>query len=311
MPSKAAVCRAIISSSSVGITQADMRLPAFEMRRSCRVLAAWSSSRPSHAHRLHDTAADLDGVLADAGGENQRIDAAEHGGQRADVLGRFVDEVVHRQASRRLVDSEQNAHVVADAGDAEEARLLVKHLLHVGGRHAQGLEEMQDHAGIHRARTRPHAESVERGEAERGIDALSRVQRAQARAAAEMRDDHTAVGDLRRDLGKRRRDVLVGEPVEAVALHARVADFLGSGTSSATPAGRGESSCRSMRPGGRREDARPPLRSRPGCGAGAAAPAESARAASREPQASRRRGRRSSAPPCTTLCPTPSTRAPP
>ena len=52
--------------------------------------------------------------------------------------------------------------------------------------------------GIDRAGPRAHAEPVERGEAERAVDALAVLHRAQARAAAEVRDDHAAVGDLRR-----------------------------------------------------------------------------------------------------------------
>src|SRR4029453_5559332 len=44
-----------------------------------------------------DARADLRGVLADAGGEDQRVDAAEHSGQRPDLLGRAVDEVVQRE----------------------------------------------------------------------------------------------------------------------------------------------------------------------------------------------------------------------
>ena len=50
---------------------------------------------------LADAAADLGGVLADAGGEHQRVDPAEHGGERADLLGRAVDEVVDAPAARR------------------------------------------------------------------------------------------------------------------------------------------------------------------------------------------------------------------
>ena len=55
--------------------------------------------------------------------------------------------------------------------------------------------------GSTRARPRAHAESVERSEAETVIDALAVLQRAQARAAAEMRDDHAALRDLRRHRG--------------------------------------------------------------------------------------------------------------
>jgi hypothetical protein len=39
-----------------------------------------------------------------------------------------------------------------------------------------------------------------------------------------MRDDHAPAGDLRRHLGKHRRDVFVGQTVEAVSLHAGAPD---------------------------------------------------------------------------------------
>jgi hypothetical protein len=48
-PSNCPVCRAIISSSLVGITQAETLLPGREMRGPLRVLASASSSRPSQA----------------------------------------------------------------------------------------------------------------------------------------------------------------------------------------------------------------------------------------------------------------------
>jgi hypothetical protein len=37
-------------------------------------------------------------VLADAGAEDERIDAAEHGGERTDLLCAPVDEIIDRQA---------------------------------------------------------------------------------------------------------------------------------------------------------------------------------------------------------------------
>ena len=86
-------------------------------------------------------------------------------------------------------------------GDAEQARLLVEQRLDLGGRRARALEQVQDDARIERARPRAHAQPVERREAERAVDALAVLHRAQAGAAAEVGDDHAPVGDLGRDLG--------------------------------------------------------------------------------------------------------------
>src|SRR5262245_58983101 len=47
--------------------------------------------------RVADAAADLGGVLADAGREHETVDATEHGRERADFLGGAIDEVVDRE----------------------------------------------------------------------------------------------------------------------------------------------------------------------------------------------------------------------
>ena len=84
------------------MTHADTLLAGAEMRGPCRAFASSSSSMPSHAEASQMRAADLRRVLADAGGEDQPVDAAQHGGQRADLLGRPVDEVVDGEARLRL-----------------------------------------------------------------------------------------------------------------------------------------------------------------------------------------------------------------
>ena len=164
-------------------------------------------------------------------------------------------------------------------GDAEQPGLLVEHRLDLLGRQAERLEQIEDDAGIDGARPRAHAQAVERGEAERAVDALAVLQRAQAGAAAQMRDDDAAVGDLGRDLRQHRGDVLVREAVEAVALHAAAArDRVAAAPARRPRAGRDGSWCRSRRPAARPAGARRRLRSRRGCAAGAAARAAPARA---------------------------------
>ena len=94
--------RAIISSSLVGITQAETRLPAREIRGPPLAIRVRVQVDAEPRRRVADPAADLGRVLADAGGEDERVDAAEHRGERADLLGGAVDEVVDRQLRRRL-----------------------------------------------------------------------------------------------------------------------------------------------------------------------------------------------------------------
>ena len=218
-PSSEDVWRAIISSSLVGITHAETRLPGRENRGVFFALAAWSTSMPSHADERQMRLRISGRVLADAGGEDERVDAAQHGGEAADLTRRAVDEVVDGQPGGCLRARQQIAHVVADPRDPQQARFLVEDGLHVLGRQLEILEQVEDHAGIDGAGPGAHAESVECGESERAVDALPAPQRAHARAAAEVRDDHASGGDLRRHFRQDRGDVFVRQPVEPVALH--------------------------------------------------------------------------------------------
>ena len=78
-PSNAAVCRAIISSSLVGITQAETLLAAVrDARPAVRRLAALVERRCRATPRPRQMRlADFGGVLADARGEDQRVEPAE------------------------------------------------------------------------------------------------------------------------------------------------------------------------------------------------------------------------------------------
>ena len=101
-PSSSPVCRAIISSSLVGITQADTLLPAVEIRGPLREVGRVVQFDAEPRGGLADAPPDLRGVLADAGGEHQSVDSAQHRRERADFLGGAVHEVVHRQAGAGL-----------------------------------------------------------------------------------------------------------------------------------------------------------------------------------------------------------------
>src|SRR5215218_6914896 len=82
---------------------------------------------------------------------------------------------------------------------------------------------MEDDAGVERARPRPHAEPVERREAERAVHAFPFFQGAQTRAAPQVGDDDAPPGKLRRFLPQDGSDVLVREAVETVPLYAGLA----------------------------------------------------------------------------------------
>ena len=172
---------------------------------------------------MADSFANLRRVLPDAGREHEPVDTAERRRERANLLGGLIHEVVHRESRVRLAAVEQVAHVVADAGNAEQPRLLVEDRFEILRREPDRLDEMEDHARVDRSRPGPHAETVERGEAERAVDALQVLHRAEAGAAAQVRDDHAAVRDLGRHVRQHGRDVLVREPVKTISLHAAAA----------------------------------------------------------------------------------------
>ena len=77
---------------------ADTRLPAREIRGPVAGVGVLVELDAEPGRGLADAPADLGGVLADAGGEHEAVDAAQHRGERADLLGRAVDEVVDGEA---------------------------------------------------------------------------------------------------------------------------------------------------------------------------------------------------------------------
>jgi hypothetical protein len=170
-------------------------------------------------------ASNLRRALADTGREHEAVEAAEDRGERPDLLDCAVDEIVDRQARAGLGAREEIAHVVAHPRYSEQTRLLVEDRLDLADRQPQPLKEIEDDARIQGARPCAHAQAVERGEPERRVDAPGVLHRAQAGAAAEVRDDHPAVGDVGCDVRQGRRDVFVRQPVKTVALHAGAANL--------------------------------------------------------------------------------------
>ena len=82
------VCRAIISSSLVGITQAETLLSGVEIRGPLPCIRRFVEFDAEPGRTSADSLADLRRVLSDAGGEHQAVDAAEDGRERADLLAR-------------------------------------------------------------------------------------------------------------------------------------------------------------------------------------------------------------------------------
>ena len=220
------MCRAIISSSLVGITHAAVRLAAVLMRGPCFAFArrVELDAEPGRlpAHPL----ADRRRVLADAGGEDDRVEAAERRGERAELAADPVDEEVDGELRPRLGRLEQRAHVARHARDAEQAGLAVDQLLDRPRVHPALVHQVQDDAGVDRPAARPHRQAVDRGEAHRARDAAAGFERAHAGAVAEVQHHGLAARRALVEPRQHRGDVLVGEAVEAVAAHARIGELL-------------------------------------------------------------------------------------
>jgi hypothetical protein len=158
-------------------------------------------------------------VFADAAGEDHRIQPAGRCRERAEFAHDAVAEELDRFLGFGLVAGDQRAHVLRDAGDAEQSGFLVEQMRHFLHAEALAVHDVQDQARIDRAAARAHDEAVERREAERRGDALAIDHRRHAGAIAQMADDDAAVG-LLAVLRQHAGDVLVRNAVEAVALRA-------------------------------------------------------------------------------------------
>ena len=128
------VSRAMSSSSSVGITQTARREPSRSMRPSCPSIAAFLSGSSVDARASpvpRRSRANLRRVLADAAGEDDRVRAVHRGQVRAEVLLDAIAEHVDRETCAAVVVlvllGQQLAHVVREAGQPEQSRLLVEH----------------------------------------------------------------------------------------------------------------------------------------------------------------------------------------
>ena len=165
------------------------------------------------------------GVLADAAGEHDGIESAQRARQRTQLPADAVNEQIHREFRSRFVGSKQGAHVAGNAGDAEQARLLIEQLFDGTGIHLQLVHQIEDDPRVQVAAAGAHRQSVHGGEAHGAGHALAVVDRAHAGAVAQMQHHgasrRRAGVNLRQDGG----DVFIGQAVEAVAPHAPLRDF--------------------------------------------------------------------------------------
>src|SRR5512143_1136266 len=99
-------------------------------------------------------------VLADAGGEHDRVETPERRGERAQLAADPIDEEIDRGLRRRFRARLERAHVARDAGHAEQPGLLVDQLLDRARVHLELVHQIEHHTRIEIAAARAHRQTV-------------------------------------------------------------------------------------------------------------------------------------------------------
>jgi hypothetical protein len=140
--SSACVCRAIISSSLVGMTQTATPLAPVLTRGLLAALAVASSSIPSQRASRHIRSRRAALFLADPGREDNRIQPTERSCERSQLAADSVNVEVDRGFRTGLVAFEQDAHVAGNARHTEQAGLLIDELLDCACVHLELVEKV-------------------------------------------------------------------------------------------------------------------------------------------------------------------------
>src|ERR1019366_1071680 len=143
---------------------------------------------------LQNPAPDLGRMFADASREDQRIEPAERGGERAKFAADAIDEKRDRFRRARILGGEQRPHVVADAGNTQQPRLIVEKIAHGFRIHFLLVEKIKHDSRIEGAATPAHRKAIERGKAHGRRDAFAIFHGTHAGAAAKMGNHDPAHG---------------------------------------------------------------------------------------------------------------------
>ena len=170
-----------------------------------------------------DQASYLGGVLADAAGEHDRVEAAEGDGEGSDRLGRPVAEDVDGEPGRRRAVRRrlaQGAHVVAQPGQAEQPAARVERADDAVDVEVEALGDVAEQPRVDVAAAGAHHQALERGQAHGGVDGLAAADGRRAAPVAQVQHDQVEL--LRwpaQHLGGPGAHEAVAGAVEAVAPH--------------------------------------------------------------------------------------------
>ncbi len=162
---------------------------------------------------------DLGTVLADAGGEDDGVDGAEHGVVGADVLADPV--AVHVERERRPhVTGRAETHHLAEVvlpGQPLQPGLAVERAVDVLERPAERAVQVHVYRGVEVPRTRPHHQALQRRQPHRRVHRGPTAYGGRGRTVAEVQHDHVHVLDATTERPRRlARDVRVRGAVEPV-----------------------------------------------------------------------------------------------
>ena len=133
--------------------------------------------------------ADRRGVFTDAAREDERVESLQRRNQRAQFTHRPIAKEVDGEFCPCLIRRKERAHVGRDTGHAEKAGLTIEQVLDRARIHFELVLQVQHDAGIKRAGSRSHHQSVERGKAHRCRDARPGLHCAHRCAIAQVRND--------------------------------------------------------------------------------------------------------------------------
>jgi hypothetical protein len=161
-------------------------------------------------------------VLADASREREHIETSHHRGVGADVLLQPVHVDVEPDSCRGVAGSDESVHLthVVVAGQALQAGPAVEQVVDLLDAHPRVAPEVHHDGWIDVTRAGPHDQSLEWGEAHRGVDGGAMHHRRGRCAVPEVQHDLAEVTRVAfEELGGSPRHEPVRGPVGAVAAH--------------------------------------------------------------------------------------------
>src|SRR5208282_4085559 len=134
---------------------------------------------------------DLEGILANPTGEDQRVQATEGGSKGADPFLSLVTEQGDRLSGAHVFGfaGEQVAHIRADLGHPEQPGLVMDHFVELLAGHLQSPRQVPEQPGVQVAGAGAHGDAGSRGKAHASVNTLAVPDGGEAGAIAQVSED--------------------------------------------------------------------------------------------------------------------------